>query len=113
MRYFKRSCSKVSSMGDRSKSIENEILERLKRVIDPETQVDVIRMRLIEDLQVDAGGFVTYTFRPSSPLCPIAVALAIQIKKAVAEVPGVVKQAIKVEGYLAAEELTRLINKEA
>ena len=29
------------------------ILERLSRVIDPETGVDVVRMRLIEDLVVD------------------------------------------------------------
>jgi metal-sulfur cluster biosynthetic enzyme len=81
-------------------------------VIDPETQVDVVRMRLIQDLKVKQGGSVEYTFRPSSPLCPIAVALAVNIKRAIAEVPGVKRQNIKVEGYLAAQELTRLINKE-
>ena len=49
--------------------LREAILERLARVIDPETGVDVVRMRLIENLTVDGQGRVNYTFRPSSPLC--------------------------------------------
>lgn len=92
---------------------KTKILDRLRSVIDPETQVDVVRMRLVEDLVVGDDGQVSYTFRPSSPVCPIAVALAVQIKTAVAEVPGVNSQHITVEGYVAAEQLTALINAEA
>lgn len=87
------------------------ILARLRLVIDPETGADVVRMHLIEALEV-ADGKVSYTFRPSSPVCPIAVWLAQQIKQAVAQVPGVVSQTITVAGYVAAEQLTMLINKE-
>ncbi|MFO7680914.1 MAG: iron-sulfur cluster assembly protein [Chloroflexota bacterium] len=87
------------------------ILARLRLVIDPETGADVVRMRLIEALEV-TDGTVSYTFRPSSPVCPIAVWLAQQIKEAVAQVPGVVSQTITVAGYVAAEQLTMLINKE-
>jgi metal-sulfur cluster biosynthetic enzyme len=93
-------------------SLEEIILEHLRSVIDPETNVDVVRMRLIENLWVDALGKVRYTFRPSSFVCPIAVSLAMDIKKAVAEVPGVRSQEIAVEGYLAAAELETLINQE-
>ena len=92
--------------------LHEAILAQLKTVIDPETGADVIRMRLVEDLVVDPNGTVSYTFRPSSPLCPIAVFLVQQIKKAVATIPGVVTQQIQVTGYVAAEELTQLINKE-
>jgi metal-sulfur cluster biosynthetic enzyme len=92
--------------------MELAILERLRKVIDPETGADVIRMRLIENLTVHAQGQVSYTFRPSSPLCPIAVYLVKEIKGAVAEVPGVTNQEITVTGYVAADELTKLINKE-
>jgi len=92
--------------------LQQAIIERLRLVIDPETRADVVRMRLIEDLTVDSDGRVSYTFRPSSPLCPIAVFLVQQIKQAVAEVPGVTAQQITVLGYVAAEELTKLINKE-
>jgi metal-sulfur cluster biosynthetic enzyme len=88
------------------------ILMRLRQVIDPETNADVIRMQLVKDLIVTDQGEVSYTFRPSSPICPIAVYLAQQIKAAVNEVPGVTRQHIAIEDYIAAEELTELINKE-
>ena len=88
------------------------IIERLRTVIDPETGADVIRMHLIDDLVVDEAGVAHYTFRPSSPVCPIAVYLVQQIKQAVAEVPGVTGQQITVRDYVSAEELTQLINQE-
>ena len=85
------------------------ILFRLARVIDPETGVDIVRMRLIENLQVDETGRVSYTFRPSSPLCPIAVPLAIEIRRAVAATPGVTRQAMRVEGYMGSDALNALL----
>lgn len=89
-----------------------EILEKLSTVIDPETGADVVRMRLVEELVVRPDGVVSYTIRPSSPLCPVAVFLAIQIKLAVASVPGVTDQQITVTNYIAAEQLTEMINQE-
>jgi metal-sulfur cluster biosynthetic enzyme len=87
-------------------TIRKAILERLSRVIDPETGVDVVRMRLVEDLIADDKGHVSYTFRPSSPLCPIAVPLSNSIQLAVAEVPGVTSQDVKVIGFALSDELT-------
>jgi metal-sulfur cluster biosynthetic enzyme len=81
-------------------------------VIDPETGADVVRMKLIEDLMVDECGIVSYTFHPSSPLCPIAVYLAVQVKMAVASVLGVSAQKILVTNYVQAKKLTELINQE-
>jgi metal-sulfur cluster biosynthetic enzyme len=95
-----------------SDNLEEAVLERLRSVIDPETRTDVVRMRLVENLWADALGKVRYTFRPSSFVCPIAVSLAMDIKQAVATVPGVTSQEIAVEGYLAAEDLEKLINQE-
>jgi metal-sulfur cluster biosynthetic enzyme len=92
--------------------LEQLIIARLRLVIDPETRADVIRMRLIENLTVDEDGHVKYTFRPSSPVCPIAVSLAQQIKMAVSQVPGVQTQDITVENYVGAEQLTMLINRQ-
>ena len=92
--------------------LQSAILEKLATVVDPETGADVIRMKLVDDLVVEPGGRVTYTFRPSSPLCPIAVFLAVQIKKAVAEVVGVTAQHITVKDYIESEALTKQINKE-
>jgi len=89
--------------------LREAILARLSSVVDPETGADVVRMRLIEDLAVDEAGVVRYTFRPSSPLCPLAVVLALSIRQAVAEVEGVTGQEIEVIGYVRAEELNAML----
>ena len=92
-------------MTDRE-ALRQAILERLSKVIDPETGVDVVRMRLVEDLIADDKGHISYTFCPSSPLCPIAVPLSNSIQLAVAEVPGVTSQDVKVIGFALSGELT-------
>jgi metal-sulfur cluster biosynthetic enzyme len=89
--------------------LREAILARLASVIDPETGVDVVRMRLVEQLRVDAQGRVSYTFRPSSPLCPLAVPLAIEMRRAVRETPGVRAQVMRVEGYVGSDELNALL----
>lgn len=93
-------------------SLKQQIVQKLSQVIDPETQVDVVRMRLIRDLEVDEQGRVSYTIQPSSPLCPVAVFLAMQIKAAVSQVAGVKQQQITIKNYVRSEELTKLINEE-
>ena len=96
-------------MGVDPKIAEQEVILQLQKVIDPETGVDVVRMRLIEDLKVDETGTVHYRFRPSSPLCPLAVTLALQVKEAVAQVEGVTRQEIEVVGYVGARALNTLL----
>ncbi len=90
--------------------LEQAVIQRLQTVIDPETGVDVWRMRLVENLRINEAGEVQYPFRPSSPLCPIAVLLAQAIKNAVAQVPGVRHQTIQVCDYVQADLLTRWLN---
>jgi metal-sulfur cluster biosynthetic enzyme len=90
--------------------LEQAVVERLRQVIDPETGADVMRMRLVEELRVDGEtGRVSYRFRPSSPLCPLAVHLALSMQEAVAGVPGVSEQTIEVVGYVGADELMALL----
>ena len=57
------------------------------------------------DLQVDENGVVRYTFRPSSPFCPIAVPLSLAIQQAVADVPGVSKQNMEIVDLFLQEDL--------
>ena len=95
-------------MTDRD-ALRQAILTRLSNVIDPETGADVVRMRLIEDLVVGEEGVVRYRFRPSSPLCPLAVPMALSIREAVGQVEGVTRQEIEVVGYVRAAELNAII----
>jgi len=90
----------------------SQIIACMGQIIDPETGVDIVRMRLIEDLKVREDGFVSYKFRPSSPFCPLAVSLAVQIKRAVAEVEGVTGQEVAVVGYVGADDLNQLLREQ-
>jgi len=87
-------------------NLKQIVLDNLKTVIDPETGLDVINMRLIEQLEIDKNGKVSYIFRPSSPLCPIAVPLALEIIKTISGIEGVTDQSISVIDYIHADELT-------
>ncbi|MDI6794919.1 MAG: iron-sulfur cluster assembly protein [bacterium] len=46
-----------------SSELEAKIMDALKKVIDPETELDVIRMKLIRDLKVEDEGHVSLTLR--------------------------------------------------
>lgn len=90
-------------------ALENAIIEKLGKVLDPETGVDVIRMKLVMDLAIDENGKASYIFRPSSPLCPIAVPLAMKIIQAIKEVEGITGQNITVVDYVEAEKLNEIL----
>lgn len=90
-------------------ALEKTIIEKLSKVIDPESGADVIRMKLVLDLAIDEKGKATYTFRPSSPLCPIAVPLAVMIIQAIGEVEGITGQSMTVVDYVGADKLNEIL----
>ena len=87
-----------------------DVEEKLGQVIDPETGMDVMRMRLVRDLKVDQHGDVELTYRPSSVLCPLGFQLGINIKEAVLDVPGVKSVQVHVDGYIHAEQLRTILS---
>ena len=86
-----------------------KVKESLTQVIDTETGMDVMRMRLIRDLRVDEHGDVELTFRPSSALCPLGFQLGINIKEAVLNVPGVKSVQVHVDGFIHADQLKKIL----
>jgi len=89
--------------------LRQAVIHALKKVIDPETGTDVVRMRLVLDLQIHPDGTAQYTFRPSSPLCPIALTLIMSIIEAVKVVDGINDQKITVIDYTGADELNAIL----
>jgi metal-sulfur cluster biosynthetic enzyme len=85
------------------------VKESLAQVIDPETGMDVIRMKLVRDLKVDENGNVELTFRPSSVLCPLGFQLGISIKQAVLAVHGVRSVLVNVDGFVHADQLQTIL----
>jgi metal-sulfur cluster biosynthetic enzyme len=89
---------------------ENDVVEKLKTVMDPHTGKSLYEMELISDLNVKDGE-VTLTFEPSSPYCPIGVQLAQAIKSGVESIKGVTKAGITVKGHIRADEINEEICK--
>ncbi len=85
---------------------KEEVVERLKTVMDPETGTDVYSMGLVSDLEAGEDK-VSLTFTPSSPFCPMGVQLAVKIKKSLAGMDGLDEDSvdITVEGHLNSEEI--------
>lgn len=85
------------------------IMEALNKVIDPETGTDVLKLGLVRNIQTD-GGFVRFTLRPASSVCPAAFALGALIKETVSAIPGVETLSVKVTNYTRAAELESILN---
>ena len=89
--------------------LKNKVIEKLKTVIDPETRMDVISMRLIKDLMITNESKVSFKFRPSSSVCPLVFPLAFKIQKAVKEIEEVKELKMVVTDHQMSEELNNLL----
>ncbi len=83
---------------------------RLKEVIDPGTNADILTMGLVRDLQVNENGELSLVFKPSSTECPLVVTLAFQIRKAIENIEGIKKITITVTGHRLAGEVMEMLN---
>lgn len=95
--------------------IHDEIQKAFRGVIDPETGLDIVRMGLVKHTRLekaDKGYRAILTFRPSSPVCPMAFKLAWDIKQSAESVKDVESAEIKVEGYNRAAELEAILGAE-
>ena len=88
-----------------------EIIEtHLSKLVDPGAGLDVMRLGLIHNLSVHDEG-VSLTFRPSSPVCPMAFSLAPKVQAVIESVTGMDVVTINVENFNRAEELEALLNR--
>ncbi|MBB4637419.1 metal-sulfur cluster assembly factor [Longimicrobium terrae] len=67
---------------------EAEIKKALRKVKDPELNLDLVVLGLIYDIRID-GARVDVTMSLTSPGCPVAGQLLDQAREAVESVPGV------------------------
>ncbi|GCC10738.1 hypothetical protein IPdc08_00772 [archaeon] len=89
---------------------EEKIINALKEIIDPHTGTSVYEMGLIRDLKVEED-YISLTFVPSSPFCPLGVQLSMQIKEKLQTLGDIGKINIKVEGHIQEKELNEMLSK--
>ena len=70
-------------------SLEGRIVDVLKNVYDPEIPVNIYEMGLIYEIKIDDDKNVTIKMTLTSPNCPVAESLPIEVKEKVSNIEGV------------------------
>ncbi len=68
---------------------EEQVIEALRTVYDPEIPVNIYEIGLIYDINIDAAGTVVVQMTLTSPGCPVAGSLPIEVENRVLALPGV------------------------
>ncbi len=91
------------------KQVESELWKKLKLVIDPGANLNVVDMGLIKELSISDDGAANVVLRPSSPVCPLAFVLAANIKEALEEVKEVSCVHLRIVDFVRADELNTMM----
>ena len=91
--------------------LEDKVREEVGKIMDPETGLTFGQMNMITGVKETEPGVVQIEFVPSSPFCPIAFKLAMDVKNAAIKVKGVKKAIVRCRGHTMEEEINRMVNK--
>ena len=79
----------ISNSIDRIKTMKDKIIEALKTVYDPEIPVDIWELGLIYDIRIHDDNTVNVLMTLTSPNCPVAESLPLEVEQAVLQTEGV------------------------
>lgn len=68
---------------------EEQIMERLELVEDPELQMSITELGLVYGVEQDENGNVEVTMTLTSPGCPLGPVIHQAVQQALADLPGV------------------------
>jgi metal-sulfur cluster biosynthetic enzyme len=91
--------------------LEDKVREAVGRIVDPETGMTFGEMQMITSVKEEEQGSVKIEFVPSSPFCPIAFKLSMDIRNAALKVPGVKKAEILCRGHMMEQQINEMTNK--
>jgi metal-sulfur cluster biosynthetic enzyme len=92
--------------------IEDKVRDVVGQVVDPETGLSFSQMRMITNVKEEEPGLVKVEFIPSSPFCPIAFKLAMDVKSAAMSVAGVRRVLVYCHGHMMEQQINEMVNKE-
>ena len=76
--------------------VEAQVIEAIQTCYDPEIPVNIYELGLIYDVQVDPSGAVAIRMTLTSPSCPSAEQLPVEVEEKVRAVPGVTSAKVDV-----------------
>jgi len=90
--------------------LENKVLVEIGKIVDLETGLTLGEMKMIRLVKETEHGVVRVDFTPTSPVCPMAVKLAVEIKDKAENIEGVNKASVYVRGHIMENEINKRVN---
>jgi FeS assembly SUF system protein len=81
--------------GETSRSLDEQVIEVLRTVYDPEIPVSIYELGLVYDINMQPGGAISIRMTLTFPGCPVAASLPIEVESRLRDIPGVTS--VKVE----------------
>ena len=91
-------------------ALEDSVRGVVNAIVDPETGMSLGEMRMIKELKESEPGIVTVKFKPTSPFCPIALKIALDIKNAAASVQGVRRALVYCRDHVMESAINKTVN---
>ena len=76
--------------------LENTVVEVLKTIYDPEIPVDVFELGLIYEVKIDKDANVEIEMTLTSPNCPVAESMPLEIETKVAAHPAITSAKVNI-----------------
>ena len=70
-------------------SLKEQILEQIKTVFDPEIPVNIYELGLIYEAEVLDGGIAKVRMTLTTPMCPVADSLPMEVQEKIISVEGI------------------------
>ena len=77
-------------------SLGEEVIRVLKTIYDPEIPVDIYELGLIYDVQISDEGEAIVLMTLTTPNCPVAESLPMEVEEKVGEVEGITKSKVEI-----------------
>lgn len=77
-------------------SLGEEVIRVLKTIYDPEIPVDVYELGLIYDVQISDEGEAKVLMTLTTPNCPVAESLPMEVEEKVGEIEGITKSKVEI-----------------
>jgi FeS assembly SUF system protein len=68
---------------------EEEVLESLRQIVDPEIGINIVDLGLVYETSIDDNGLVAITMTLTSPGCPLSGYIGTAVESAVTDLEGV------------------------
>ena len=77
-------------------SLGEEVIKVLKTIYDPEIPVDIYELGLIYDVQISDEGEAKVLMTLTTPNCPVAESLPMEVEEKVVEIEGITKSKVEI-----------------